>query len=171
MVSYIRVWSDWSPPGTFMERTKRTKSHGVELMTMRKAIHKNQSAVLATPSDLVEEKLLAFAEKLGWFVGIVQAKAPGWLDRTVLTREIGRVQDSAADLLAHVNREDALPRNTTAKRTRISSPRRSRGPVDAPGKRHRKPLPPERIDGQMGEPEGKQMGQKSAKTGRRGGRS
>ena len=79
-------------------------------MTMRKAIHKNQSAVLATPSDLVEEKLLAFAEKLGWFVGTVQAKAPGWLDRTVLTREIGRVQDSAADLLAHVNREDALPR-------------------------------------------------------------
>jgi len=140
-------------------------------MTMRKATHNNQSKVLATPSNLVEERLLAFAERLGWFVGTVQAKAPGWLDRTVLTKEIGRIQDTAADLLAHVNREDALQPNTTAKTTAISAPRRSRGPVDAPGKRHRNPLPPERIDRQMGEPTGKQMGQKNAKTGRRGGRS
>jgi len=140
-------------------------------MTMRRAAHKNQSAVLATPSDLVEEKLLAYAGQLEWFVGKVQAKTPGWLDPTVLTKEIGRIQDSAADLLAHLNREDVLQRNTTAKRTAISASRRSRGPVDAPGKRHRKPLPPERMDRQLGEPRGKQMGQKSAKTGRRGGRS
>jgi hypothetical protein len=45
----------------------------------------------------------------------------------------------------------------------------SRGPVDAPGKRHRKPLPSERLDKRLGEPVGKQMGQKSVKTGRRGG--
>ena len=46
---------------------------------------------------------------------------------------------------------------------------RNRGPVDAPGKRHRKPPPQESIDKRMGEPEGKQMGQKSSKTaGRRG---
>jgi len=52
---------------------------------------------------------------------------------------------------------------------RTNDTRRGRGPVDAPGKRHRKPLPQERIDKRMGEPEGKQMGQKSAKTaGRRG---
>ena len=140
-------------------------------MTMNRATHKNQSAVLAMPSDLVEEKLLAFAGQLEWFVGKVQDKTPGWLDRTVLTKEIGRIEDSAADLLAYLNRGDALQRNTTAKRTAVSAPHRSRGPVDAPGKHHRKPLPPERIDGQMGEPRGKQMGQKSAKTGRRGGRS
>jgi hypothetical protein len=48
--------------------------------------------------------------------------------------------------------------------------RRSRGPVDAPGKHHRKPPPQESFDKRMGEPEGKQMGQKGAKTGRRGGR-
>ena len=46
----------------------------------------------------------------------------------------------------------------------------SRGPVDAPGKRHRKPLPDEPIDKRMGEPRGKQMGQKSVKTGWRSGR-
>jgi hypothetical protein len=44
--------------------------------------------------------------------------------------------------------------------------RAGRGPVDAPGKRHRKPPPQERLDKRMGEPIGKQMGQKSAKTSR-----
>jgi hypothetical protein len=132
MVGYIGVLSDCPHEGL----PRGTKSHGMGLMTMRKAIHKNQSEVLTTPSDLVEEKLLA-----------------------------------SAGLVAHVNPEDALQRNTTAKRTAISVPRRSRGPVDAPGKRHRKPLSPERIERQMGEPRGKQMGQKNAKTGRRGGRS
>ena len=47
-----------------------------------------------------------------------------------------------------------------------SATRRSRGPVDAPGKRHRKPLAEERIDKRMGEPEGKQMGQKSVRNAR-----
>ena len=56
----------------------------------------------------------------------------------------------------------------TTKPTATSATRLSRGPVDAPGKRHRKPPPQERIDKRMGEPEGKQMGQKSVKTGRRG---
>jgi len=68
-----------------------------------------------------------------------------------------------------VNR-GTIQRETAAKQTTTSTTRLSRGPVDAPGKRHRKPLPPEPIDKQMGEPRGKQMGQKNAKTGRRGGR-
>jgi hypothetical protein len=51
------------------------------------------------------------------------------------------------------------------KRTATSATRQSRGPVDAPGKRHRKPQPHETIDKQMGEPRGKQMGQKNLKTG------
>jgi hypothetical protein len=63
-----------------------------------------------------------------------------------------------------------IQQETAAKQTAPSATRVSRGPVDAPGKRHRKPLPAEPIDKQMGEPRGKQMGQKSAKTGRRGGR-
>ena len=39
----------------------------------------------------------------------------------------------------------------------------SRGSVDAPGKRHRKPLPAEPLDKRMGERRGKHMGQKSVK--------
>ena len=45
-----------------------------------------------------------------------------------------------------------------------------RGPVDAPGKRHRRPGLQEAIDKRMGEPRGKQMGQKSVKAGWRVGR-
>jgi hypothetical protein len=56
----------------------------------------------------------------------------------------------------------------TAKQT--AATRRRRGPVDAPGKRHRKPPPQEPIDKRMAEPRGKQMGQKSVKTGWHGGR-
>jgi len=56
-----------------------------------------------------------------------------------------------------------------AKQTAPSATRLSRGPVDAPGKRHRKPLPQEPIDKRMGEPRGKQMGQKSEKSGWRSG--
>ena len=56
-----------------------------------------------------------------------------------------------------------------ATQTATAGTRLSRGPVDAPGKQHRKPLAPEPLDKRMGEPEGKKMGQKSSKTaGRRG---
>jgi hypothetical protein len=135
-------------------------------MTMDKAMKKEQSTV-----DLVEEKLVAFAEQLGLLVGTVHAKAEGWLDRTVLTTEIGRIRDGAADLLAHLNGEATLQRKAPARRTATSSTKRNRGPVDAPGKRHRKRPPQERVDPQMGEPRGKQMGQKNFKSGRRSGRS
>ena len=49
----------------------------------------------------------------------------------------------------------------TARNNRSEPAAPSRGPVDAPGKRHRKPLPSDRIDKQMGEPVGKKMGQKA----------
>jgi hypothetical protein len=69
-----------------------------------------------------------------------------------------------------VNREGMLQKRKAAKQLAAPAARPSRGLVDAPGKHHRKPLPQERIDKRMGEPRGKQMGQKSAKIGRRGGR-
>jgi hypothetical protein len=49
--------------------------------------------------------------------------------------------------------------------------RASRGAVDAPGKRHRKPLPQEAIDKRMGEPVGKKMGQKTGTHAMRYGRN
>jgi hypothetical protein len=58
----------------------------------------------------------------------------------------------------------------TAKPTATAPARPGRGAVDAPGKRHRTPSPQESIDKRMGEPRGKQMGQKSVKAGWRTGR-
>jgi len=43
--------------------------------------------------------------------------------------------------------------------------KRSGGTVDAPGKRHRKPPPQEKVNKRMGEPVGKQVGQKQFQPG------
>ena len=134
-------------------------------MTIRKATPKERSA-----SELVERKLVAFADQLGLLVGSVRAKGERWLDRTMLTTELGRIRDGAADLLAHLHREDTARQETPATPKAASVARPRRGAVDAPGKRHRKPQPQERLDKQMGEPRGKQMGQKNFKSGRRSGR-
>ena len=112
----------------------------------------------------VEEKLIAFAEQLGRLVGTVQAKAEGWLDRPALVKEITRVRDGASELLAHVTGADAAG-------TRQVAPRKPRGPVGAPGKKHRKPPPEQRMAGRPRAPRGKEIGQKTGKRGRRGGRS
>jgi hypothetical protein len=47
---------------------------------------------------------------------------------------------------------------------------KSRGLVDAPGKRHRKPPPQERGNPRMSEPKGSQSAPKIVQTMRRGGR-
>jgi hypothetical protein len=121
--------------------------------------------------DLIEQRLrAAFADQLGVFIATVRAKGESSLDRIVLTTELGRIRDSAVDLLAHLSRDRTSQQKTPATPTAATVARRSRGPVDAPGKRHRKPQPQERIDKRMGEPTGKQMGQKSFKIGRRSGR-
>ena len=124
-------------------------------------------AAAAPSNDVVEEKLVAFAEQLGFMVGTVQAKTEGWLDREALASQIGRIRDSASELLAHVT---ASARDAKAAASDAAPARASRGPVDAPGKRHRRPPPQERVPKRMGEPRGKQMGQKSAKGGHRRGR-
>jgi hypothetical protein len=153
-------------------------------MAVRKA-EKARSEVEKTTVDL-EPRVVALAEQLGGFLGRVQAKADGWLDNDALRRQVAKIRDGAADLLRHVNRASAAAR---ASATKLASPKRqgreggkpapgaaapqaraSRGPVDAPGKRHRKPPPQERIDKRMGEPVGKKMGQKQFKLGKGRGR-
>jgi hypothetical protein len=139
-------------------------------MAVRKSAQTDKRGTADTAGDLIEESVVAFAEQLGSLVGTVQARAEGWLDRKELSKEVGRIRDSAASLLDEMNRKFTEQRREAAKQTPTSATRPSRGPVDAPGKRHRKPVPQEPIDKHMGEPRGKQMGQKSVKTGRRGGR-
>ena len=96
-----------------------------------------------TTANALEQRVLAFAGQLGRIAGTLQAKAEGWMDRGALTKQIASVRDGAAKLL------DQLAGGTT--KASDSPPadapplgktkRRSGGVVDAPGKKHRKPLP------------------------------
>ena len=104
-------------------------------------------------ADGVEQRVVAFAEQLGRIVGTVQAKAEGWLDRDALNAQVRSVRDGAADLLKHLAGDEtaaaAKPQKSAPpKKPAASSDRnngtsggRSGGVVDAPGKRHRKPIP------------------------------
>jgi hypothetical protein len=95
-----------------------------------------------TAARAVEQRVLAFAEQLGRISGTFQAKAEGWLDREALAKQIASVRDSATELLEQLagsatkvsKRAPAAPGNTTV---------RSGGVVDAPGKRHRRQMPPD----------------------------
>ena len=92
--------------------------------------------------DGLEELVLAFAEQLGRFAGTVQAKTAGWMDGDTLKMEFARVRDGAADLLQQLT-ADAPPledNRPTAGAGPRSSRDRSRGMVDAPGKKHRPPM-------------------------------
>lgn len=138
-------------------------------MAVRKAAGTDRSQAATAETEGVEQKVVALAEQLGGFLGTVRAKADGWLDREALLKEVGRIRDGAADLLEQVNRANPLARTPATPAVAVAT-RPSRGAVDAPGKRHRKPPPQERLDKRMGEPVGKKMGQKSAKGRIRGAR-
>ena len=90
-----------------------------------------------TTADAIEERVVAFAEQLGRIVGTVQARTEGWLDREALKKQIVGVRDGAADLLEQLTGGTA---KTPTKKPAASSGR-SGGMVDAPGKKHRKPMP------------------------------
>jgi hypothetical protein len=103
-------------------------------------------------ADAIEQQVVAFVEQLGRVVGTVQAKSEGWLDPKALADQVSRIRDRAASLL----RDLALaagrkaPRRAGGRRGRGSAATpiergarvvgRSGGVVDAPGKKHRKPV-------------------------------
>ena len=98
----------------------------------------------ATTGDAMEQRVVAFAAQLGRIAGTVQAKAEGWMDRETLNKQIASVRDGAAELLEQLAGGAAKP---SKKRPTTTAPRegtkaRSGGMVAAPGKKHRKPIPP-----------------------------
>ena len=104
------------------------------------------SSADAKRDDAMEQRVLAFAEQLGRIVGTVQARTEGWMDRETLNKQIAGVRDSAAELLDQLadgvssmtkTAKDAV----TATTSKAPSKGRSGGIVDAPGKKHRKPMP------------------------------
>ena len=199
-------------------------------MAARKTAGKARSIAGESTGDVVEQKVVALAEQLGWFLGTVRGKADGWLESDAVRTEVTRIRDGAAELMEQVTRATASAqkaaagattsarnaagsvassaRNVVANATAsakqavtgastsatkavlvagtaarkaaktaktpqpvvVTVAKPSRGAVDAPGKRHRKPPPQESINKRMGEPVGKQMGQKSFQVGKSRGR-
>jgi hypothetical protein len=94
----------------------------------------------------LEQRVLAFAEQLGRIAGTVQAKTAGWMDGNALKKDLARVRDGAAELLQELT-AGARPPVAVSTRTGVPAPRKTRGRsggiVDAPGKKHRRPMPPD----------------------------
>jgi hypothetical protein len=97
----------------------------------------------ATTVDMMEQRVLAFAEQLGWLAGTFQAKAEGWMDPETLKKQIASVRDGAAALLQQLagGAKKSAKGKPAAQARREEIKGRSGGVVDAPGKKHRKPLP------------------------------
>jgi hypothetical protein len=97
----------------------------------------------ATMGDALEQRVVAFAEELGRIAGTFQAKAEGWMDREALTKQIASVRDGAAELLEQLAGGATKPstRVPAAAAAHGNTNGRSGGVVDAPGKKHRKPMP------------------------------
>ena len=117
--------------------------------------------------ELVEE---GQTYEAGAVAGIEDADASQGEVRTRQVLEDDVPREYLENDLDRLNRKRPVTPNAPVKQTATATTRVSRGPVDAPGKRHRKPLPREPLDKRMGELRGKQMGQKNTKRANRGGR-
>jgi hypothetical protein len=104
-----------------------------------------QSAEPTVTADVMEQRVVAFAEQLGRIVGTVQARAEGWMDREALNKQIASVRDSASELLDQlkttVTKVATATKASAAVAATSTKKGRSGGVVDAPGKKHRKPAP------------------------------
>ena len=127
---------------------------------------KTSSAPPKGDGSRIEENVIAFAKQVGFLIGPVQAKAEGWLESDRLTKAVGQIRDSAAQLLEQLNAKGQSQPKASVSPAAGSAAPRARGPVDAPGKRHRKPPPQEPIDKRMGKAQGDRVTEKGLKTGR-----
>jgi len=98
----------------------------------------------APTMDALEQRVVAFAEQLGRIAATVQAKTVGWMDCDAMKKELARVRNGASELLQQLS-ADAPPPVAVRTRTGGPAPRNTRGRsggiVDAPGKKHRRPMP------------------------------
>ena len=106
------------------------------------------SAAQAPPAARdVEARIVALAEQLGRAVGAMQARADALIDREAVARQISEVRDAATHLLEQIGvpgfTSTAATGTPGAKRRVQSARGRSGGIVDAPGKKHRGPMPSE----------------------------
>ena len=127
-----------------------------------------------TPTaDMLEKRMVAFAEQLGRIAGTVHAKTAGLMDGDTLKKELARVRDGATDLLQRLTAggQDVGEKKPAAGSAARRSRKRSGGTVEAPGKKHRPPTPTEPGANQAGSQAAKMRSAKTMiKTPRRRGR-
>ncbi|HEU4688777.1 MAG TPA: hypothetical protein VFS23_10470 [Vicinamibacterales bacterium] len=99
------------------------------------------SSIPEPAANPMEQRLMMFAEQLGWMAGTIHAKAEGWMAGDTLSKQIAGVRDSAAQLLDQLRggSTTARKKQSVVTATRRQNKGRSGGVVDAPGKKHRKP--------------------------------
>jgi hypothetical protein len=103
-------------------------------------------AARSTMPDTMERRVVAFAEQLGRMASTLQARAEGLMDQETLGRQISSVRDAAVELLQQLaggTTNDTKFSNTkpAVPASRRQNKGRSGGMVDAPGKKHRPPMP------------------------------
>ena len=120
---------------------RKTGGNGTAAATTKSA----EGAGPTLTADVMEQRVVAFAEQLGRIVGTVQARAEGWMDRETLNKQIASVRDSASELLDQlkttVTKAATATKASPAAAATPTKKGRSGGVVDAPGKKHRKPAP------------------------------
>jgi len=94
-----------------------------------------------TGGTTLEQRVVAFAEQLGRIAGTLQVKAKGWMDSDALTKQIASVRDGAAELLEQLAGGATKASNPAVAAALGNTKGRSGGVADAPGKKHRKPMP------------------------------
>src|SRR4029079_98695 len=130
-------------------RSWRFRTDGGHMTRGRPSATPSNSSTAPTTSpgtprvEGLEERVLAFAEQLGRIAVTVQAKTAGWMDGDALKKELAHVRDGAADLLQQLTAD--APPVAVSRPTGGPAPGRgggrSGGIVDAPGKKHRPPMP------------------------------
>jgi hypothetical protein len=112
-------------------------------MAKRKAA-KGKSTPTTAPqatSETVDDRLMAFAEVLGRTAGTIHGRAEGLVDPAKLTGQLAAVRDGAAHLIEQIGKLTPGFRKKPVAKGRAVAKGRSGGTVDAPGKKHRAPMP------------------------------
>jgi hypothetical protein len=113
---------------------------GKRMKRRRAASRKSAGAATA---DVIEQRVVAFAEQLGRLIGAAQARADGLVDTPALQKQVTRIRKGATSLLKQLGggrparRRKARPKATArakkgAARTKPNGSRRRR---ERPGKK------------------------------------
>jgi len=112
------------------DRTKTSKSG-----------EKTDVAAISNSNGALDDRLVAFADMLGTTIGTIEGKTKGWMDTGQLSSQLASVRDSASHLLDQLASMARKPQKKTPAPAPRATKGRSGGLVDAPGKKHRKPMP------------------------------